>query len=659
MLCRGEGNRGSSGSEGLTRDESPLPGPGVGSQEEGNWDASDAQVGPLQMLEESYEEVGYVLTVEATPVAPPNPAWEYPQLVSLDRIRCLSEAFQSATKGLPVEVAAIGLDHVLDIIPPVSLFRAGAPSTVQHHWQDYFQLMGSSPSTHKVLEWMGTGYKPIWVNPHSKPQQLHPKHRENLVVVTQQLQQATGQVRVQQWIDRSTPAKVHFPNRKSALINPAFVSDEVGKALQRGAVRECTREELHVVHGLGVVGDPQVKGRLIMNAMYVNLFVKYTPFHYETLRDIPVLAKEGDCIMVTDFKSGYHHVPLHPSVHKYFGFQHLGRYYCFTVLPFGLASGCAVYTEVVGEVMRPLEAIGLRCLKYIDDIGTFMQQGLVAQLGRALIITVFVFLRLFLSVEKCALSLHTSATLLGLVCNVADQRFIVPQQKARSIIASIEVFIRQGGTKRDLAQLAGKLASISPAVQLAPLFLRRVFQAMGMAGHWEDSLSEPAISLATEDLLYFRQYLESNPGWRWIPRTDVTEYWCAGDASETGYGGHSHLLDQQLILPFSTQDAQRMSTSNLSSTCREIKNICYLVTACIRQDPEKVANTTIVCYSDNQGAVANVNNLRGSPEEVTAIRDMWVWASQQDVQIRVEWRPRTTDLIRRADALSRIRDQSD
>jgi hypothetical protein len=288
-----------------------------------------------------------------------------------------------------------------------------------------------------------------------------------------------------------------------------------------------------------------------------------------------------------------------------------------------------------------------------------MQQGLVARLGRALIITVFVFLRLFLSVEKCALSLHTSAVLLGLVCDVAAHRFIVPPQKAQSIIASIEAFIRQGGTKRELAQLAGKLASISPAVQLAPLFLRRVFQAMGMASHWEDSLQEPSVSLAVEDLLYFRQYLESNPGWRWAPRTDVTEYWCAGDASETGYGGHSHLLDQQLILPFSTQDAQRMASSTLSSTCREIKNICYLVTACIRQDPDKVANTTIVCYSDNQGAVANVNNLRGSPEEVTAIRDMWVWASQHDVQIRVEWRPRTTDIIRMADSLSRVLDQSD
>lgn len=620
------------------------------------------QCGPLLDLPLGYSELEDTSIQPAPPQPyppPPLQPMQHRNAVTIARIAELVGAFQRAQQGLPTGVARVQWEDVQSLMVDPACFQAAGPQTVPTHWRQYFATLGAGPNTEKVLAWLLEGYKPPWVHPHSPPQQAHPKYAENLAVVAQQVEQVVGRNRVSQYINRTSPAAIQFPNRKSALENPQFVLAELEQAVNRGVVRECTKADLTVISGLGVVGDVAVKGRLILNAMYLNLFCRYKAFHYESLRDVQVLAQPGDVIMVTDFKSGYHHIPLHPSVYRFFGLEFQGRYFFFTVLPFGLASGCYVFTSVAAELMRPLMDRGLRCLKFIDDIGYFLKEGPVALVGRALVLTVFAYLRFYVSPAKCHLQLSKSAPLLGLICDVENRKFIVPPAKVSDIQALITNFLATGGTKRELAQLAGKLASIAPAVQLAPLFSRRLFQAMGQVPLWDQELESPEVQVATPDLLYFQEYLKHNPGWGWAPRPSVAQFVCAGDASETGYGGHSALLPRDLALPFSRPDQQRMQEGKFSSTEREVKNVCLLVQACIRQDPQKVAGSTIVCLSDNQGAVANVNNMRGSPQEVDAIRDMWVQASLADVLVRVEWRPRESEEIRKADMLSRVKDRSD
>lgn len=617
-----------------------------------------AQEGPLLDLPPGFAELGTCqpAALEPTPAIPIG--LQGRDAVTLPHILRLVQVFQNNPADAH-QLPGVDLEHLRQLMPDPAFFTAAAPQQAAFHWHEYFRAVGSGPHTPTVLRWMSEGYKPPWVHPYSAPQQAHPKFKENLAVVRQQVAQVVGRSQVASYIDRDTPGHIHFPNRKSALDNPAFVQQELQQAVQRGVLRPCNKEDLHVISGLGVVGDVTVKGRLILNAMYLNLFCKYKAFHYEALADVQVLAHPGDVIMVTDFKSGYHHVPLHPSVHRFFGIEYQGQYYCFTVLPFGLASGCYVFTLVASEVMRPLILRGLRCLKYIDDIAYFIPKGPTALVVRAMIISVFAYLRLFLSPAKCALDLGPAAPILGLICDVEHRKFLVPALKAQALRQAIADFKTSGGSKRALAQLVGKLVAIAPAVQLAPLYSRRLFQAITDTQEWDQQVGSQERALAEEDLLYFDRYLETNPGWGWAPRPSVAFFECAGDASNSGYGGHSQLLTRDLALPFSATDQRRMQHGQFSSTEREVKNVCILVTACIKQDPVKVAGSTIVCLCDNQGAVANVNNLRGSPQEVQAIRDMWVTASAADVQVKVEWRPRDTAAIKRADALSRVRDSSD
>jgi hypothetical protein len=68
-----------------------------------------------------------------------------------------------------------------------------------------------------------------------------------------------------------------------------------------------------VIHPMGVV-DSAGKDRLIMNGMYLNLFLEALPFKYEKLRDILGFIKEGSFMASWDLKSGYFHLPIHRRI---------------------------------------------------------------------------------------------------------------------------------------------------------------------------------------------------------------------------------------------------------------------------------------------------------------------------------------------------------
>ena len=68
-----------------------------------------------------------------------------------------------------------------------------------------------------------------------------------------------------------------------------------------------------------------------------------------------------------DLKSGYHHIDIHPDYQTYLGFAWEGKFYVFTVLPFGLSTACYVFTKVLRPVVKHVRAQGIRIVLYLDD----------------------------------------------------------------------------------------------------------------------------------------------------------------------------------------------------------------------------------------------------------------------------------------------------
>ena len=127
-------------------------------------------------------------------------------------------------------------------------------------------------------------------------------------------------------------------NHDSASAHREFVDDAVWKTIVWS--RQIDKQP-HICSPLLVVSNAVGKLCLVLNLRYLNKSLHLLTFKYEDLH-VAVLCLIRMSIYI--FKSGYHHVDIHPECYKFLGFQWYNNFYNFTVLPFGLSSACYLFT---------------------------------------------------------------------------------------------------------------------------------------------------------------------------------------------------------------------------------------------------------------------------------------------------------------------------
>lgn len=142
-------------------------------------------------------------------------------------------------------------------------------------------------------------------------------------------------------------------NHRSVELHHAFVDEAVQSlVLNHCAVR--VHEKPYMCNPLSVVSNSAGKLRPVLNLRHLNQFLHVSHFKYEDLHVAALMFEKHNYLFKFDLKSGYHHINIHVEHQKYLGFQWdtgtTTEYYVFTVLPFGLATACYLFTKI----MRPL-----------------------------------------------------------------------------------------------------------------------------------------------------------------------------------------------------------------------------------------------------------------------------------------------------------------
>ena len=164
----------------------------------------------------------------------------------------------------------------------------------------------------------------------------------------------------------SVPEGRYFTNQESALDQAAFVTQAVGELVENGCVKEVESPPV-VCSPLLVVTGRSGKKWLVINLRYVNKYLWKDKFKYEDIRSALLLFERGEYMCTFDFKSGYHHIDIHECSQTYLGFSWLGKYYVFTVLPFGLSTVCYVFTKLLRPLVRLWRSNGIKVIMYIDN----------------------------------------------------------------------------------------------------------------------------------------------------------------------------------------------------------------------------------------------------------------------------------------------------
>lgn len=215
--------------------------------------------------------------------------------------------------------------------------------------------------------------------------------------------------------------------------------------------------------------------------------MKLFPFKYERLRDIlTFLVREG-FISSWDLKSGYFHVVIHPKYRTYFGFKIGDAYLLFNGMCFGWSQACYIFIVVMQEVFLEVREREIPVSLYIDD-------GLTADLAYerclwavVLGIRLLVLLGAFFGLPKCRFRPSQEGEWLVFEVVTCEERFRVSERKMAKVKAVLEQILGvETVTLRQLAAVAGKLISLSPAVLPASLYSRSFFQAIQGKLSWDE-----------------------------------------------------------------------------------------------------------------------------------------------------------------------------
>ena len=546
------------------------------------------------------------------------------------------------------------------LLPP-QLFQAGYISTRLTVWQRYFDVMGWTAKAKLIVDWLARGLRINFVPIHADCQQRHSRFHDRVMQVRNLLDRNIGSAATPALLMGSQPHQVHLKNRVSVEQHREFVAAKIQEPLQKGVIRPWQgTAPITVISGLGVVVNRLGKKRLILDARYVNLWVAYEAFSYEKLADIPGYLRPEDYIILTDMKSGYHQVRMHPATAPFLGIQFGRQTFYFEHLPFGLASACKAYTDLMQEVYRPLRERGLRMTALIDDAMYAFSGKAAAKAEGLIVLKILSALGFFLSWPKCQLPPQQSGKFLGLIVNAATSSFGVPADKLQYLQQLIAVCLEaQSVTPRQMAKVAGVLISVKPAVHMAPLYTRLLFKAMSEgACSWDDPLPELSREFAKVDLLYWQQHLLQQSSKSWKQRSTV--YHCAGDMSDLGYAGYSSLLPAPIILSYEASEWDQLQANphSLSSVLRETMNAKLIMQTIMQQCKGQVAGSTLVYTGDNMGSIDCLRKMQGKGAILDAVRELHQIAAQHDVHLEFIWQPRTSAEINYADSLSRTIDTS-
>lgn len=451
--------------------------------------------------------------------------------------------------------------------------------------------------------------------------------------------------------ERAPPRRA-FPNHPVAT-SPEFVGfvrSEIAAGVAQGGMR-C-------VGAVGAVEPPTVllplgvepgKPRLIIDARLTNRFQLPPKFAFDKLLDVQRASTPESLLTVWDHKSGYFHVPLHPDTQPYLGFEFEGRYYVYTVLPFGWNVSPYVYQTLSRLVSAYLRRLGIPDFAYLDDSATV--SGRLVAAGHAYVKGLLLtWLGYYVNLDKSNMVPAPAQKWLGFIIDLAARTYRVPEAKLAKLLALLADAL---GSARisvpALRSLAGKCVAMAPAVPGALLYTRALFHALAEAdkagAEW---VPLPAGSPAREELGVWAglRGWHGTRQWRSERHLHVR---VGSDASGSRWGGW-------FMLPGAAQPVLVGDAWSTEQAAWDIGTLEMLGGAfTIASMPPWVRDCVVVLEGDNQAMVALLRSGKASRSGVALLaaqKVMFQLAMERNLDVDASWLCSEDNAL--ADRISRL-----
>ena len=451
----------------------------------------------------------------------------------------------------------------------------------------------------------------------------------------------------------------YLRNNRSSRDCPHFVQGAIDNLLLTGAIIELPSPP-RVVNPLTVASGAS-KPRLVLDLRHVNRRLKK---HTCKIENATILAKylpNAKFMFGFDLKSGYHHLDIHPAHHELLGFAYHDytgkiRYFCFRVLPFGLATAGFIFTQVLRVLIHAWRRAGICVLAYFDD-GTSTASNFNEAYRNSSLIKADLLASGFIPNCKKSQWYPTQFLVwLGFLYDLIRRKITATQERLdKTFVKMSAIDTSQPVHIKQVAAVTGAIISLHLAYGDV-VYLKTKRLQIAIANErmedgtqaWDRMLVLPPECLA--DLHFWQNYLIPNNG-MFMHTPLGTGALSFSDASDTGcaaiitpYPGEPEV---KIVRPLTPQE------SVLSSTFREL----LAVEHSLKQAQHILAGRTIRWFTDSQNIVSIVRKGSMKTHLLALALSIFETCKSNNICLSLSWIPRTMN--DRADYYSRITDQDD
>ena len=408
----------------------------------------------------------------------------------------------------------------------------------------------------------------------------------------------------------------------------------------------------HVVNPLSVSIQSSGKKRLILDLRHVNQSIWKQKFKCEDWRFLLSYVNKGDFLFSFDLKSGYHHFDIFPDHQTFLGFSWLFsgtvKYFCFTVLPFGLSSALYIFTKC----LRPLKFWrfnGVKIVVFLDD-GCGKGDSLQTAKEHSLFVQTSSSNAGFVANSTKSLWEPTQLLVwLGLNWNLVSGSISITDRRISNFIALIDKFLQSAPyvTARECASIAGHIMSMSPVLgSLTRLKTRFLYKVIDSRSTWDFRFNIGLHNDCLSEIFFWKNNIV-NLNSRPIMPYQAPFLLSFSDASNVACGAYLVGTEEVSHRMWSSSEAEKSSTS------RELKAVHFALTSF----KDSVQDKSVKWHSDNQGAVRIVDIGSPNAELHSIALDIFDFCQRFNVRFVSQWVPRELNAC--ADDISNIIDFDD
>ena len=445
------------------------------------------------------------------------------------------------------------------------------------------------------------------------------------------------------------PPPMAMKNNKSALFHSDFVDVTILDLLDTGCIVE-TPFQPFVVNPLSVSVQSSGKKRLILDLSELNNFIRKDRVKFEDWRVALNYFKKDSFLFKFDLKSGYFHFDLSAKQQTYLGFSWKNKFYCFTVLAFGLTSAPYLFTKCLKPLVKYWRENGINIVLYLDDGLGIADTKTECKINSDLVKSSLCNAGFLINEEKSLFNPVQSLEWLGLMWNSVNFSIFIPERRINDTLSSLReiLSIFPKFSARKLAQVTGKIMSMSPVMGgITCLLTRYLYNAIENRTKWDLFLDLEFPDFVLNELYFWSRNISVLNQKRLANYTLPTKM-VYSDASNVAAGAFMvEVNDCVFHQMWSLEEAQ------MSSTWRELKAV-YLAMCSFKS---KLTGHCVKWHTDNQNCISIIQKGSTKLHLQTLAMQIFVICSRYRISLDITWVPRSKNS--KADYISKMVDIED